>query len=224
MSPFRLFRRQPKPEPRDTINVVPVAHPASPAGVNTRSTGKLDEWMKLRLEILGLLFAGGLCIYQWKAGYFSTDTSIEAATRRVHERDGDVLVVDAVLSRTRRKTELTDLQCRVTCGTGSVVPCSFPGLNLRPAVDNTTGPGREIHHLYIVGWEPVAAGEKIVSMSPGDHTQFAGIARRVPPNQACFVDVAVVMKKEGSMAWFFGGENTNVRRATLVSLPVDSAR
>jgi len=197
------------------------ATPPAPGGERS-SGGDTGSWTKTRLDILALVAVALLTLYQWNAGYFSTDTSMELNAQRAHAADGDVVVVNTLLSRARRKTELTDLQCRVYCPSGRVVPCSFPALAVRPTMDGVDATGARVHHHHISGWERVEEDGKITSMSPGDRAQFAGIARGVPRSQACAIEVVVVMKKQGSLAWLFGGEDTNVRRSTLVSLPIDS--
>jgi hypothetical protein len=221
MRRITLSRRMRGPRHVDTSDLRGTA-PA--AGGDSPGKGEKGGGTKSRLEVIALVAAGLVGLYQWTAGYHSTDTALELDAQRVHAAAGDLVVVDALLSRTRRKTELTDLQCRVYCASGRAVPCSFPGLARRPVVDGGEAGGVAVHHHYIAGWEPVRSGEAITSMAPGDKAQFAGIARGLPRDQVCALEVAVVMKKKGSLAWLFGGADTNVRRSTLVSLPVDSIR
>ena len=212
------FRRRRNPRHIDTSAL----KGTTPAAPGAKEPDERGGWIKNHLEIIALVAAGLLTLYQWNAGYFSTDTSMELSAQRAHEADGDLVVVNTLLSRTRRRTEMTDLQCRVYCPSGHPVPCSFPALALRPTVDGVDASGTRVHSHRIVGWKHVETGGAFTSMSPGDHAQFAGVARGVPRGQACTVQVAVVMKKQGSLAWVFGGEDTNVRRSTLVSLPLDS--
>jgi hypothetical protein len=179
--------------------------------------------LKTFLEVVVLTVAGLYALYEFNAGYFATDTALEIDTRRASSGGTDVVVVDVGLSRNRRRTELTDLECRLYCQLRPPIPCTFQALDSYPEVngrERATGPVS--HHHHIVTRSSLARGDRITSMAPGDKTRFSCVARDVPRGEICTAELSVVMKKTGSLAFLFGGDDTNTKRATTVSLPPDT--